>query len=292
MKEWQQGHHQKFTHLSLFTSPQTRHCNHKRHKTTTDPNRTDPTSPTKPESRIALILFLPHPSETKKNKTDKRTQDPPIPAKPCVRFSCSLGGINRCSLHEQAELTSSSSTRDFREEDAEEGAEWKKERRGGGGSRSSVRERRGEGSRVTGKTVRGRFRIPSSPTANKGSLLRPLSQAYNLKQAVKASIRMLVFHSRAGAGPRNGSDGIRVSCGYVPSRGYADRFYAPVASQLWAQVVDKRFFARDKSHGWSILLCSVNRFDSVIPNRTNGMASVCGVFFSFHFGEKSFSIFL
>lgn len=137
-----------------------------------------------------------------------------------------------------------------KEDGMEEGKKTKTKRR----KKSQFRKgkesnQRGEGSRVTGKTVRGRFRIPSSPTANKGSLLRPLSQAYNLKQAVKASVRMLVFHSRAGAGPGNGSDGIRVSCGYVPSRGYADRFYAPVASQLRAQVVDKRFFARDKSRG-------------------------------------------
>lgn len=139
--------------------------------------------------------------ETKKNKTDKRTQHPPIPASPV--FLLFARGINRCSLRSAGQVNFEhegfQGRRGCGREDVEE-----RRKGGGGGSRSSsTRERRSnrrdEGSRVTlGETVRGRFRVPSSPTANKGSLLRPLSQPYNLKQAVKASIRMPVCSIRAG----------------------------------------------------------------------------------------------
>lgn len=61
------------------------------------------------------------------------------------------------------------------------------------------------------------------PTANKGSLLRPLSQAYNLKRPVKPSIRIPGAANaieedenaeRRGRGAARGW--IRVWCGYAP----------------------------------------------------------------------------
>lgn len=82
-------------------------------------------------------------------------------------------------------------------------------------------------------------------------LLRPpLSQAYNLKQAVKASIRILAFHPWLEGGGWLGPGTVQAEYvfGVVMFQSeYADRFYAPAAPQLRAQAADKRFFTGDKT---------------------------------------------
>lgn len=58
------------------------------------------------------------------------------------------------------------------------------------------------------------------PTANKGSLLRPLSQAYNLKRPVKPSIRIPgaanAVEEDENAEGSEARGWIRVWCGYAP----------------------------------------------------------------------------